>query len=322
MAIFVVMDRQSLELNNDIKEFLTSRREQITPDKMGLPIYGERRLVKGLRREEVAMLAGVSVDYYTRLERDHIKGASHEVLQSVAKALQLNEAETAHFFDLAHASAATPVNRRRAARAGMKDPVVREELRRIIDAMGDIPAFIRTDRRDLLYANQMGRAIFSPLYESRVSPGLSGQANTVNVARFMFLDPAAHEFFPHWDDSAADLVASLRGVAGKNPFDTVFSNLLGELLARSEDFAQLWAAHDVRLHRAGHKVIVHPVVGELSLDFETLELPADEGLAMITYSAAPNTPTYERLSMLASWMADPHTDETQAELPNSSDISA
>lgn len=290
-----------MNLHSDAREFLKSRRDRVTPQAAGLPSYGRNRRVPGLRREEVALLAGVSVDYYTRLERGNLSGASEEVLAAVAGALQLDEAERSHLFDLAKATNSQSLRRRNTRGATRAQEKVRPEVQRILDAMADTPAFILTDRADMLTTNQLGRALFAPLYDSPVSPGTSGQAETVNIARFTFLDPVAREFFPHWEHNAADLATSLRSTAGRHPHDTVFSNLIGELATRSQDFAQLWADHNVRLHRVGRKTLHHPIVGDLELDFETLILPADPDQSLIVYSAAPGSDAAQNLRLLASW---------------------
>lgn len=185
-----------MNLHSDAREFLKSRRDRVTPQAAGLPSYGRNRRVPGLRREEVALLAGVSVDYYTRLERGNLSGVSEEVLAAVAGALQLDEAERSHLFDLAKATNSQSLRRRNTRGATRAQEKVRPEVQRILDAMADTPAFILTDRADMLTTNQLGRALFAPLYDSPVSPGTSGQAETVNIARFTFLDPVAREFFP------------------------------------------------------------------------------------------------------------------------------
>lgn len=280
-----------------------SRRAKVKPEDAGLPAYGGHRRVPGLRREEVAMLAGMSVDYYTRIERGNLAGASDQVLDALADALRLDEAERAHLNDLARAANNSGGKRR--ARSRMKlGERVRPEVQRVLEAIVDAPAFIRTERRDLLAANELGRALYSPLYESTVSPSTIGGPGEVNVARFTYLDPRAKDFFPEWDRTAKDLVASLRTAAGRYPDDTVFHGLIGELVTHSDDFARMWGAHEVRQHRTGSKIVHHPVIGELELDYETMDLPGDRGQALIVYSAAPETASAESLRLLASWNAD------------------
>ncbi|MGW6004544.1 helix-turn-helix transcriptional regulator [Oerskovia enterophila] len=288
-----------MDLKAETRDFLTTRRARITPDRAGLPAYGTNRRVPGLRREEVAMLAGVSVDYYTRLERGSLGGVSEEVLEALAQALQLDEAEHRHLFDLARAANASGAARSRARRAPA--PVLRPAVQRILDAMDGAPAFVRNGRLDVLGTNSLGRALYAPIYDSpeRIAN------KPVNTARFQFLDPdAAREFWgDRYDRIAHDAVAILRAEAGKNPFDSALTALVGELSTRSEDFRRLWASHDVRLHRTGTKVFHHPVVGRLELDYEALELPADAGLQLNVYTAVPGSPSDDGLKLLASWAA-------------------
>jgi transcriptional regulator with XRE-family HTH domain len=275
---------------NDIAEFLTSRRAKITPEQVGLPTYGPRR-VKGLRREEVASLAGVSVEYYKRLERGNAGGVSDGVLEALAGALRLDDAERAHLHDLARAANPVAPKRRRSTRQRVR-PVVQ----RIVDAM-TTPAIVRNSRVDYLSANALGRALYAPVFESREQPA--------NSARFTFLDPAAQDFYADWERTAKDLVAHLRSEAGRNPYDRDLSNLIGELSTRSPEFGTWWAAHNVRYHQAGVKRLHHPVVGELELAYEVMELSADTGLTISTYTAEPGSRSQQALDLLASWTATP-----------------
>jgi transcriptional regulator with XRE-family HTH domain len=277
---------------NEIRAFLTSRRGKITPEQAGLQAYGGRRRVSGLRREEVALLAGVSIDYYTRLERGDLKGVSDTVLDAVAGALHFGEPERAHLINLAQAAnSAKRVRRRRPPQDG-----VRPTIQRILDAMTGTPAYVRNGRRDILAANRLGYALYSELYLDPVRP--------VNVARFVFLSPRARAFFIDWQTAANDLVAALRAEAGNNPYDRKLSNLVGELSTRSEEFATRWAAQNVRFHRSGTKAIHHPIVGDLNLTFEAMVLPADPGLSLIVYGAEPGSGSQDGLKLLASWTAD------------------
>jgi transcriptional regulator with XRE-family HTH domain len=281
-----------MDNGNEMRDFLVSRRARITPEQAGLPAYGGNRRVAGLRREEVALLAGVSIDYYTRLERGRAAGASDSVLEGIARALHLDEAERAHLFDLARASAATAAPRaprRPAARQ------VRPSVRRILDSMTTTPAYVRNARLDILAANRLGAALFAPV--------LTSPARPANNARFLFLDPAAHEFYPDWERQAQDVVAMLRTETGRSPHDKALSNLIGELSTRSDHFRTWWAAHNVRFHRTGVKRFRHPEVGDLTLTFEALDLAADEGLRISAYSAEPGTPSDDALKLLASWAA-------------------
>jgi transcriptional regulator with XRE-family HTH domain len=274
----------------EISEFLTTRRARITPDQAGLPWYGENRRVPGLRREEVALLAGVSVDYYTRLERGNASGVSETVLEALARALQLDEAERAHLFDLARAAGSTPRRRRRPT-----SQRVRPSVQRMLDAITAAPAFVRNGRMDLLAANSLGRAFYSQHFDSPHGPP--------NSARFIFLDPRAHDFYADWEKVATDAVAVLRSEAGRDPYDRDLSDLIGELSTRSETFRTRWAAHNVRYHDTGSKRFHHPVVGELDLTYETLQLVADTNLMLFVYTAEIGSKSAEALNLLASWAA-------------------
>jgi transcriptional regulator with XRE-family HTH domain len=275
---------------SDVREFLSSRRARITPDKSGLPAYGGNRRVPGLRREEVALLAGVSADYYTRLERGNLSGVSESVLDSLARALQLDEAERAHLFNLAQAASGASRSRRRSV-----PQRVRPGVQRLLDSITDAPAWVRNWRLDFLAANRLGYALHSEMFIDPVRP--------VNTARFVFLNPRAQEFFLDWERGANDIVATLRTEAGRNPYDRALSDLVGELSTRSELFRTLWAAHNVRLHRTGSKRLHHPVVGDLDLSYEAIEFPAYPGLTMFAYTADAGSTSDDALKLLASWAA-------------------
>ena len=279
-----------MDTKQEIREFLTSRRARITPDQVGLASYGPRR-VPGLRREEVAVLAGVSIQYYTRLERGDMNGVSESVLEALAGALQLDDAERAHLFDLARAAHPPPARpRRRQAKQR-----VRPEVQWTLDAITGAAAFVGNDRLDILAANQLGRALYSELYAAPARP--------VNTARFVFLDPRAEAFYVDWDRAATETVAILRSAAGRDPHDRELSDLVGELATQSEAFRTRWAAHNVRFHNTGVKHFHHPVVGELSLSFNRLDLAADPGLTIFTYTAEPGSRSEEALKLLGSWAA-------------------
>jgi transcriptional regulator with XRE-family HTH domain len=280
----------AVDNRNEIRQFLTSRRARITPEQAGLPVYGANRRVPGLRREEVALLAGVSVDYYTRLERGNLGGVSEAVLGALAQALQLDDAERGHLFDLARAANTTARPRRRPAQQR-----VRPGVQRILDAITDAPADVRNGRRDILAANRLGFALYSELFIDPVRPA--------NVARFVFLSPRAREFFVDWEGAATDIVANLRTEAGRNPYDRGLQDLVGELSTRSEAFRTRWAAHNVRQHQTGRKQLHHPVVGDLEVTYEVLALPADPGLSLVVYGAEPGSASQDGLKLLASWAA-------------------
>jgi transcriptional regulator with XRE-family HTH domain len=273
----------------EIREFLASRRAKVTPEQVGLPPGGGKRRVPGLRREEVAVLAGVSTDWYIRLEKGHINGVSADVLDAVARALHLDEAERAHLFDLARAAKPTRAPRRRAQTR------VRPSMQRIVDSMVTTPAFVRNGRLDLLAINALGRALYAPVFDDPARPA--------NLARFNFLDPRAEDFFPDWDDAANTTVALLRTEAGRDPHNRDLTDLIGELATRSDEFRVRWAAHNVRLHHSGTKCFHHPVVGALDLAFEAMDLPAEPGLTLTAYTAEPGAPSADALRLLASWAA-------------------
>jgi transcriptional regulator with XRE-family HTH domain len=292
------MAAQNDSTRRDLQEFLTTRRSRITPEQAGLPVFGANRRVTGLRREEVALLAGISVEYYIRLERGAVGGVSDGVLDGLVHALQLDEAERDHLYRLVR-TASTP-----ASRATRRTPArrrVRPAIQRILDQM-PMPAYLRNGRFDVLAANDLGRALYSPMYEHAAvhTPG-----ETPNSARYVFLDPAASEFFVDFDQVADDCVAFLRAEAGRDPYNKDLSSLVGELSTRSEDFRRRWAAHDVRYHRTGRKRLHHPLVGDLELDYEAFELAGDPGQRINVYTAAPDSPSAAALTMLASWSAAP-----------------
>ena len=285
---------ESMDARNDIREFLTSRRARITPEQAGLPAYGHNRRVKGLRREEAAMLAGISVEYYTRLERGNAAGVSEDVLEGIARALQLDEAERAHLFDLVRAANATPTTTRRRPTKER----VRTTVLRVLDSI-TAPAYVRNGRLDLLAANTLGAALYAPVFEDT--------SGTPNMARFIFLNPRASDFFHDWESIANDAVAILRAEAGRDPYDKRLSDLIGELSTRSEEFRDRWAAHNVKFHRTGAKTLHHPVVGDLALDYEALDLPGDAGQRILIYSAEPESRSQQALDLLASWATTPAT---------------
>lgn len=278
-----------MDTRKEIREFLTSRRARLKAADVGLPDFGPRR-VPGLRREEVAVLAGVSVPYYTRLERGDLAGASDSVLGALAEALRLDDAERAHLVDLARAAhPVAPQPRRRPARQA-----IRPSVQQLLDAMTGAAAHIGNQRLDVLGANTLGRALFRELFDGHERP---------NAARFVFLDPRAHDFYSDWDRIARDVVATLRSAAGRNPYDRDLSDLVGELSTRSETFRQHWARHDVRFHVSGTKQFHHREVGDLQLNYERLEVVFDTELTIFTYTADPGTSSARALSLLGSLAA-------------------
>ena len=289
-----------MDHRSEVQEFLRTRRARLTPERANL-IGGSNRRVPGLRREEVALLAGVSVDYYAQLERGNLAGVSEEVLDALARALQLDEAETSHLFDLARAAHPHSVRRRRPRVANR----VRPSLQRFLDAVTDAPAWVRDEHMDFVATNLLGRALNAPLYADPRRP--------VNNARFVFLnEEASRQFYPDWEKGADDIVAAMRSYAGQHPHDKQLTDLIGELVTRSDAFRIRWAAHNVRFHRTGVKRIHHPVVGDLELAYEGLDLPADPGWHLYTFTAAPGSPSDERLRLLASWAATLENQKTSS----------
>ena len=275
----------------EIRDFLASRRARITPEQAGLLPGGGRRRVPGLRREEVAVLAGVSTDWYTRLEKGHIAGVSEDVLEAVARALQLDEAERTHLFDLARAARPSRAPRRRS-----KAPV-HPRVQWMLDSMTASAAFVANGRMDILAANPLARALYSPV--------LDEPRWRANIARFQFLDPRARDYHTDWGAAANVTVALLRTEAGRDPHDRDLRELVGELSTVSEEFRTRWAAHEVRIHHAGAKQFRHPAVGTLELVYHSLDLPTpDHGeLVMTVYTAEPGSPSEDALKLLASWGA-------------------
>ncbi|MFE1127487.1 helix-turn-helix domain-containing protein [Streptomyces albidoflavus] len=282
----------------EVREFLTSRRSRISPERAGLPA-GPRRRVPGLRRSEVAALADVSVEYYAKLERGHLAGVSPAVLEAVARALRLDDAEREHLLNLARAadgSDALARPRRRTTRQWTPH----RSLQWTLDAVTGGPAFVRNGRMDVLAANPLARAFYADVY--------ADPHNQANLARFNFLDPASRRFYPDWDLAADVAVAILRTEAGRNPHDKELHDLVGELSTRSDAFRTRWGAHNVRHHGTGTKRFHHAAVGALTLAYEGLEMATEPGLTLTVYTAEPGSPSDEGLRLLASWAADRETD--------------
>ncbi|MEQ6898336.1 helix-turn-helix transcriptional regulator [Microbacterium sp. KR10-403] len=281
-----------MDNRSEVREFLMSRRARLTPEQAGITVAGNRR-VAGLRRSEVAMLADVSIEYYTKIERGNVAGVSDSVLDAVARALQLDDAEREHLFDLARVAhgGAEPVKRRKPSRWAP-----RETLTRALDAVTAGPAFVRNGRMDVLATNALGAAFYDHVLE----PPSRG-----NLARFAFLDERARDFYSDWDAAADVTVAILRTEAGRDPRDKRLHDLIGELSTCSDEFRTRWGAHNVRRHGSGTKSFHHHLVGDLTLGYEGLELTAEPGLSFLIYTAESGSPSQERLNLLASWSATP-----------------
>ncbi|WP_347978362.1 helix-turn-helix transcriptional regulator [Microbacterium sp. ProA8] len=279
-----------MDTSDSISEFLTTRRAKLTPSQVGLPDFGGRRRVPGLRREEVALVAGMSAEYYKRLERGNAAGVSGAVIEGVSRALQLDEAERAHLYDLIRAANAGAHPQRRAG--ATRKTQLTPGMRQTIDAMSTVPVFIQNGRLDAVATNRLGAALFSEMFDGARPP--------VNAARFIFLEPRAQIFYREWEAQARQIVGVLRAEAGRSPYDRQLTDLVGELSTRSELFRKLWGAHDVREHRTGLKLVHHPAVGDLDLTFQAMDLASDRGLQMVVFSAEAGSASQERLQLLAN----------------------
>ncbi|GAA2217717.1 helix-turn-helix transcriptional regulator [Micromonospora olivasterospora] len=288
-----------MDNRTEVREFLVSRRAKISPEQAGLPA-GPNRRVPGLRRSEVASLAGVSVEYYSKLERGSLAGVSPSVLNAVARALQLDDAERAHLSDLARAAdGSSTLTRPRPRRRTARQWSVRPSLQWALDAVTQGPAFVRNGRMDLLAANRLARAFYAEVYAQPQRPA--------NIARHTFLDEKSHRFYPDWDIAADLCVAILRTEAGRDPHDRDLHDLVGELSTRSDEFRRRWGAHNVRHHGTGAKNFRHHIVGDLTLAYEGLEMVAEPGLTLTIYTAEPGSPSEDALRLLGSWAASQET---------------
>ncbi|MFC8198857.1 helix-turn-helix transcriptional regulator [Streptomyces sp. NPDC060006] len=282
-----------MDNRDEVREFLTSRRAKITPEQAGLPA-GTRRRVTGLRRSEVAALADVSVEYYAKLERGTLAGVSPAVLDAIARALQLDDAERAHLLHLAQAQEGSDTLARPRRRTG-RQRTLHKSLQWTLDAVTAGPAFVVNGRLDVLAANQLARAFFADVYTDHAQPP--------NLARYQFLDPVARRFYPDWDRAAGMTVDLLRTEAGTNPHDKGLQDLIGELSTRSDAFRARWGAHNVTHHGTGSKRFHHPVVGDLTLSWESLVMAAEPDLTLVIYTAEPGSPSQEALHLLTAWAA-------------------
>jgi len=280
-----------MDNRNEVREFLVSRRARISPEQAGIDPSGGRRRVPGLRRDEVARLAGLSVDYYTRIERGNLTGVSDSVLDALSRALDLDRAERDHLQDLART--ANLGGRTRSAKPATHS--LRPATQHLLDSITGAAAFVGNNRMDLVAANDLGYALYSEMYRTSARPA--------NHSRFIFLDPRAHDFYPDWDRAANVNVQILRRDAGRSPFDKELSDLVGELSVRSEEFRTLWGAHDVRRHYSGAKIFRHPAVGTLEMTYHVMDLEDDPGHTLTVYTPAPGSPSEEALHLLATWAA-------------------
>ncbi|MET9848221.1 helix-turn-helix domain-containing protein [Streptomyces ossamyceticus] len=278
-----------LDRRAELSEFLRTRRARLKPEDVGLPEFGRHRRVPGLRREELAQLAGVSVAYYTRLEQGNGRNVSAEVLDAIARALRLSDAEHNHLTHLAKPKA-------HKKKPSARPQQVRGALRQLIDSLDGVPAYITGRRSDILVWNRMAAAVFGDWSELPVQER--------NWARMVFLRPEYRDLYIDWDQKAADIVSYLRMDAGCHPDDPRLSALVGELSVKSEEFRRLWATHDVKEKSHGVKRMRHPLVGDLTLSFESFPLPDDHEQTLITYHAEPGSPSAEALRLLASWGTD------------------
>lgn len=279
-----------MDQDPDVQQFLTELRARLSPEEAGVPMFGGERRVRGLRREEVAQLAGVSTAYYTRMERGNLRGVSDSVLRSVARSLQMTAAETEHLLNLT-----------RAASEGSRPPRTQTQSRlprramQLMDTMPDVPTVALGRLGDMVGGNALGRGLFPHLFPENGKP--------LNHNRYLFLDDRSHEFYVDWEGSARHVVSVLRLIAGRDPSDRDLMALVGELSTHSREFRTWWAGHTVNVHTAGSKAIRHPIVGELTLGFETLTLSSAPDVRIVTYLADPGTPSADALDLLRSWVA-------------------
>lgn len=291
---------QRLDQRAELSEFLRTRRARLKPADVGLAEHGRRRRVPGLRREELARLAGVSVAYYTRLEQGNARNVSAEVLNAISGALKLSEAEHTHLLHLSK-----PKQKRRSTPQRQQ---VRPAVLELLTAMEGVPAYVWGRRTDVLAWNRTASALFGD-WEARAP-------EERNWAKITFLDPPARQFFADWDAKAADVVGQLRLDAGLHPDDPLLAALIGELSMKSEEFRTLWAAHHVKRRSYGSVRIMHTLAGELTVHYETFLLPGDQEQHLETYHAEPASPSEEALRLIVSWGADTTSWDPSVVAPN------
>lgn len=287
-----------MDSSSEISSFLTSRRARISPEQAGVPAYHGHRRVPGLRREEVAHLAGVSVDYYARLERGKTSGASREVLEAIARALQLDDDELEHLMDLV-----TITQRRTPGKQISNRSTVRPDVQLVLDSI-QAPALIQNARLDRLAFNQIGRALHSLPAD--------GSRDHYNYAEWLFLDSRAKAFHRDYEDAKRNVVALLHTATAQDPHDKGLISVIGTLSTQSPEFRTMWASHEVFRYRTGKKLLTHPDVGDLEFGYESFELSADPGLTMLVFSIEPGSPTDQAMKVLTSWHASEHSHPAQA----------
>jgi transcriptional regulator with XRE-family HTH domain len=287
-----------MDLDPDVQRFLTEMRARLSPEEAGVTLFGGERRVRGLRREEVAQLAGVSTAYYTRMERGNLRGVSESVLRSLARSLRMNDAETEHLFNLTHAASEGPGTSRIKPQSQLSRRAVQ-----LIDTMPDVPTVALGRLGEMVGANALGRGLFPHLFPENGKP--------LNHTRYLFLDPRSRDFYVDWESSARHVVSVLRLIAGRDPSDPALTALVGELATRSPEFATWWAGHTVNVHTGGTKAIRHPVVGKLTLGFETLMLTSAPDVRIVTYLADPGSASADALDLLRSWIATARTPRRQ-----------
>jgi transcriptional regulator with XRE-family HTH domain len=285
-------------VSNELGEFLRTRRARITPEEVGLP-RGVRRRVPGLRRDELARLAGVSVEYYTRLEQGRSPNVSDAVLDAIGTALSLNDTELDHLRTLVR-----PTRRARPSpRGAKKGPKIRESVRSMLDQMDKLPAFVLGPGLDVYAWNRLADVMYD----------LSGMDDP-NMARQVFRDPRAAEFYPDWRGVAEDTVAVLRWSAARHPDDAKLAGLIGELAVHSQVFRELWAHHDVKEKTNGHKALSHPLVGRMDMDYESFPIQGAKDMLLVLYVPRPGSAAAEKLALLASWSAVPEAERAVPEV--------
>ena len=268
----------------EISDFLRTRRDRLTPAEVGFSPGGARRRVAGLRREEVALLAGISVEYYVQVERGNVRGVSEDVLAAIARALRLDDVERDHLFDLTRAVKQTAAPRRSTATE------VRVPVWRVLETITDAVAFIRNGRADFVAGNALARALYADVVGTSTRP--------VSLPRFVFLDPRARTFYRKWSGIAEATAGSLRAEAARDPYDRDLTDLIGELSTRSDDFRRMWATNDVTAYRSGTQYFRHPIVGDLDLDYETFDLTTDIGQSLVVYCAPAGSESQNALRRL------------------------